>query len=126
MVRKFIIVVFLTAFLVACTSDSTPNKTVEKYLQAIVEKDSVQLSTMSCGEWETDALMMMDAFQNVSAELVDLNCEEAGTNQDGMTVVSCTGKIVASYGDELQEFDLSIQDYLLENVNNEWLVCGMQ
>ena len=60
------------------------------------------------------------------AELEDLVCEETGTTPEGMAIVSCTGKIAASYGDELQEFDLSLQDYLVENLNNQWLVCGMQ
>jgi hypothetical protein len=126
MVRNFIIVLLIMAFLAACTSDSTPDAAVEKYLQAIVEKDSAQVSTLSCGEWETNALIMLDSFQAVSAELENLNCEEAGTSQDGMSVVSCTGKILATYGNELQEFDLSIQDYLVKNDNGEWLVCGMQ
>ena len=127
MYRNLIIIgIIITALLAACSSDSAPNFTVEKYLQAIVEKDSAQVSTLSCGEWETNALKMLDSFQAVSAELEDLNCEETGTNPDGMSVVSCTGKIVATYGNELQEFDLSIQDYLVENLNGEWLVCGMQ
>ena len=126
MVRNFIIVLLIMAFLAACTSDATPDAAVEKYLQAIVEKDSAQVSTLSCGEWETNALIMLDSFQAVSAELEDLNCEEVGTSQDGMSVVSCTGKILATYGNELQEFDLSIQDYLVKNDNGEWLVCGMQ
>jgi hypothetical protein len=116
----------ITAFLAACQPGSTATGAVENYLQAIVEKDSVQVSALSCGEWESTALMMLDSFQAVTAELDDLNCVEADTGQDGMTVVSCTGKIIATYGNELQEFDLSGQDYLVENVNNEWLVCGMQ
>jgi hypothetical protein len=126
MYRNFLIVVIITAFLAACTSDSTPTGAVENYLQAIVEKDAAQVSSISCGDWESNALMMLDSFQAVTAELEDLNCAEAGTGQDGMTVVSCTGKIIATYGNELQEFDLSGQDYLVENVNNAWLVCGMQ
>jgi hypothetical protein len=126
MVRNLIIVVLIAVFLTACSSGSSPDQTVENYLQAVVDKDAVQVSSLSCGDWETSALMMMDSFQNVSAEIQDLTCAEAGANPDGMTVVSCTGKIVASYGDELQEFDLSVQDYLLQDLNGEWLVCGMQ
>ena len=65
MVRNLVIVVLITVLLAACQSGSTPNDAVETYLQAIVEKDSVQVSALSCAAWEQDALMMLDAFQAV-------------------------------------------------------------
>lgn len=126
MVRKLFILVIAAALLAACSSEVTPDTAVENYLQAIVEKDTAQVSALSCGGWEANAMMMLDSFQAVSAELQDLNCNEAGTTPEGMALVSCTGKIITSYGDELQELDLSVQDYVLENANGEWLVCGMQ
>ncbi|MBC8507250.1 MAG: hypothetical protein ISR58_21465 [Anaerolineales bacterium] len=126
MYRKLIIVSIATILLAACGSGSAPEKAVENYIQAIIEKDATQLSTITCKDWEFDALMMLDAFQAVSTELEGLSCQETGTTPDGLAVVSCTGKIIASYDGEIQEFDLSIQDYLLENANGEWLVCGMQ
>ena len=125
--NRTIIAVVVTAFLlVACGTDSTPESTVEKYIQAVNEKDTTQLSTLTCKNWEADALMMLDAFQAVSTELEGLSCENTGTTADDLAVVSCTGKIIASYEGELQEFDLSLQNYLVENSNGEWLVCGMQ
>lgn len=126
MYRSFIIVVIATFLLAACASGSTPDIVVEEYLQAIVEKNSNRLSTISCKDWEANALMLLDAFQAVTAEIEGLSCQEAGNSPDGMAIVSCTGKFITSYDSEIQEFDLSIQDYLLENVNGEWLVCGMQ
>jgi len=126
MYRIIIVVAIAAVLLGACGPGPTPENAVEEYLQAIIEKDAAQLSTTTCKDWESDALMMLDAFQAVSAELEGLSCQQTGTTSDGMAVVSCTGKILASYDGEIQEFDLSIQDYLLENANGDWLVCGMQ
>jgi len=100
--HRFILLTAIAAVLLAaCGSGSIPVKAVEKYLQAIVGKDSTQLSTITCKDWESDALMMLDAFQAVSTELKGLNCQKTGTTPDGQVVVSCTGKILASYEGEI-------------------------
>jgi hypothetical protein len=124
--RKLTVFVIVSMLLVSCGPGSAPELTVEKYLQAINEKDSTQLSILTCQDWELDAMMMLDAFQAVSTELEGLSCQNTGINEEGLAVVSCTGKILASYEGEIQEFDLSIQNYLVQNANGEWLVCGMQ
>ena len=116
-----LILVFLFA---ACAPAAGPEKAVEKYFQAVDKKDSSQLSTIACQAWEADALMIMDSFQAVTTELDGLTCQQTGTDSNGMAVVSCQGKILASYEGEMLEFDLSIQEYLVENLNGEWLVCG--
>lgn len=126
MYRIVVIVVAAAMLLAACGASATPEQTVETFLQAINAKDTTRVSTLTCQAWEADALMMLDAFQAVSTELEGLRCQNTGTTDDGLAIVSCTGKIIASYDGELQEFDLAIQDYLLEDVNGEWLLCGMQ
>jgi hypothetical protein len=124
MCRPFFFILLTVFLLVACASVGGPEKSVEKYFQAVNEKDDAQLSTITCKAWEMDALMVLDAFQAVSTELEGLSCQQTGTTADGMAVVSCSGKIIASYEGEAIEFDLSIQEYLVENQNGEWLVCG--
>ncbi|MFO7583113.1 MAG: hypothetical protein R6W69_00170 [Anaerolineales bacterium] len=119
------LVILLAIFLLAaCAPAGGPEKSVEKYFQAVNDKDATQLSTITCKAWEMDALMVLDAFQAVSTELEGLSCQQTSTTADGMAVVSCSGKIIASYEGESVEFDLSIQEYLVENANGEWLVCG--
>jgi predicted small secreted protein len=121
------LIFFLLSFaflLAACAPVAGPEKSVEKYFQAVNEKDASLLSTITCKAWEMDALMILDAFQAVSTELEGLSCQQTGTTADGLAVVSCSGKIIASYEGEAVEFDLSIQEYLVENANGEWLVCG--
>ena len=111
----------------ACGTSSAagPEKTVEAYLNALNEKDSTRLSTLSCADWEATALMELDSFQAVSTTLEGLTCAQTGT--DGANaLVTCQGKIVASYNGELQSFDLSTRTYIAENSTGEWLVCGAQ
>ena len=126
--RRFsliVIIVFMTLVLPACGSnnDNAPVQTVENYLNALVEKDANRLTTLSCGEWEDDALLELDSFQAVSARLEGLACEKTGT--DGETsLVLCNGNIVATYNNEDQQLDLSVRTYQVVQEGDEWLVCG--
>ena len=123
---RIVILSFISILLTACASAAGPEKTVEKYFQAVSEKDTSQVSTLACQDWEADALMVLDSFQAVTTQLDGLTCEQTGTDSNGMAIVSCQGKILASYEGEMLEFDLSIQEYLVENFNGEWLVCGIR
>jgi hypothetical protein len=96
---------------------------VEAYLTALVGKQADQLSTLSCADWESSALTELDAFQNVEAQLVDLACSDSG--KDGATtLVTCSGKITASYNGELQDFPLGDRVYQLVSEGGELRVCG--
>jgi outer membrane lipoprotein-sorting protein len=117
----------LTAiFLTGCASNNNvdaPARAVESYLNALVAKDADRLSTLSCGEWEDDALLELDSFQAVTARLEGLTCEQTGTDGD-TALVLCNGNIVATYNDEDQELDLSVRTYQVVEEGGEWLVCG--
>jgi hypothetical protein len=113
--------------LTACASanEDAPAKAVEDYLNALVSKEEARLSTLSCGEWEDDALLELDSFQAVTARLDGLACSQTGT--DGETaLVLCEGKIIATYNDEDQELDLSVRTYEVVQEGGEWLVCGVR
>ena len=98
---------------------------VESYLKALVAKDSNQLSSLSCADWEASALTELDSFQAVEARLDGLSCARTGTDGD-TTLVSCEGKLIATYGNEDQELDLSTRTYRLIEQGGDWLVCGTQ
>lgn len=127
--RKFFLILFTvcvaTLSLSACTSQNNdaPAQAVEDYLSALVAKDADRLTTLSCGEWEEDALLELDSFQAVTARLEDVACEQTGT--DGSTaLVLCNGRIIASYNEEDQELDLSVRTYQVVEEGGDWLVCG--
>lgn len=122
-----LVILIATLLLTACSSNggNAPVKAVEDYLNALVAKDADRLSTLSCGEWEDDALLELDSFQAVTARLEGLACEQTGTD-GSTTLVLCNGKIIATYDTEDQELDLSVRTYQVVQEGGEWLVCGVR
>lgn len=128
--RTLLITAFLIligSILAACASTGTnaPSKAVEDYLSALVAKDADRLSTLSCGDWEDDALLELDSFQAVDARLDGAACEQTGTDGD-TALVLCKGKIIATYNNEDQELDLSARTYQVVQEGGAWLVCGVR
>ena len=120
---SFGIVIILALSACASNNDNAPVQAVENYLAALVEKDANRLTTLTCGEWEEEALLELDSFQAVETRLEGLACEQTGTDGD-TALVLCNGSIVATYGDEDQELDLSVRTYQVVQEGGEWLVCG--
>ena len=118
-------IVFATLMVAACASsdDRAPVQAVENYLNALVETDANRLTTLTCGEWEADALLELDSFQAVDTRLEGLACEQTGTDGDTALVV-CQGNIIATYNEEDQQLDLSTRTYQVVQDGGEWLVCG--
>jgi len=108
----------------ACSGGTQPAaKAVEDYVNALVAKNADRLSALSCANWESSALTEMDSFQAVQIRLEGLACTVSGT--DGAnTLVSCQGKIIASYNNEDQTFDLSLRTYQVVQQGGNYLVCG--
>lgn len=127
--RKFSIMVILlgiTAILLTgCGGKAADpaSKAVEKYLDALVNKDSTKLSALSCASWEPNALLELDSLQAVKARLDGLACQTTGTS-DTTSQVNCQGNILATYNGEDQVLDLSVRTYLVEKQGQEYLVCG--
>jgi hypothetical protein len=126
--RKFTPFVFLmlaTALLIsACGKASDPAaKAVEDYLSALVNKDASAISSLSCADWESDALLELDSLQAVTTRLENLACTTSSTDETS-TQVNCQGKIIATYNNENQELDLSVRTYQVVQQGGEYLVCG--
>jgi hypothetical protein len=128
-VRKLLlilsIVLVINVLLSACATSKTdaPVQAVEDYWNAIAAKDSERLPTLVCGDWETEALTVLDSLQAVTAKLDNFSCAQTGTDGD-TTLVKCTGKMLLTYNTENQEIDLSTFTYQVVQQNGEWLVCG--
>jgi hypothetical protein len=122
MITALLVVLLLTGCSQA-KSDSA--RSVEAYLNAMIDNDSASLSNLSCKDWEPSALLELDSFQGVEASLKDLNCLETGKDGDTSLVV-CQGKIVATYNQEDQEIELNVRTYRVVQENGEWRVCGYQ
>jgi hypothetical protein len=122
-----LVIILATLMLTACASsnDNAPARAVEDYLHALVAKDVDRLSTLSCGEWEDDALLELDSFQAVNTRLEGVACEQTGTDGNAALVL-CNGKIIATYDTEDQELDLSVRTYQVVQEGGEWLICGVR
>jgi hypothetical protein len=125
--RKYLQVLLFTIVitlpLAACGSSNAPVNAVENYLNSLVEKDADRIPTLVCGAWEEDALIELDSFQAVTARLEGLACEKTGTDGN-IALVHCNGSIIATYGTEDQEIDLSVRTYEVTQEGGDWLVCG--
>jgi hypothetical protein len=67
----------------------------------------------------------LDTFQAVAARLDGLSCARTGSDGD-TALVTCKGKLIATYGNEDQELDLSTRTYRVIEQGGDWLVCGTQ
>ena len=110
--------------LTACNT-SGPDTAVAAFWQALVEKDSAQVSSLSCAAYEPEALTTLESFNAVETKLEDLVCTV--NTQDGDTAsVSCTGSIIATYGAEDMVIDLSARSYTAKKESGDWRMCGVE
>ena len=120
---KKIIIILLLLLLVACgggdgNDDEAAVSTVEKYMQAKVATDADTIRALLCSEMEANAERETLTFQGVDNPRI----EAMACTFDGEETVSCTGKIVATYGTEDNEFPFT--NYRVVQEDGEWKWCG--
>jgi hypothetical protein len=119
MKKVFFLFLILLGFTACSSGGSDPAETVEKYIQAKADADSSTLSQLLCSEMESILDRESHTFESVSGVHVeDMVCEQVGDSQ----IVSCQGKIVATYGTEDTEFPLA--SYRVVEEDGEWKWCG--
>ena len=125
---RIICIVFLgiliSFFLPACNrGQNNASNAIEAYIHALSNKDSVQISNLSCADWEQNALLEVNSLTAVGSKVENLTCEKIG--QDGAdTYVSCTGGLSLDYNGEAQQIDLSTRTYIARQEDGEWRMCG--
>lgn len=107
----------------AAANTSPAAQAVQSYLQARVDANTDMLSTLSCKEWEAEAVAEGESFSGLNAQLEQAACKEAST-ADGFTIVSCSGKISTTYNGEVREWPLEARNFRVQAQAGEWLVCG--
>jgi hypothetical protein len=111
--------------LVACGGSAGPEKAVEAYFRALVDKDATKAVTVSCSAWEIGARTDVDTFAMYPATLENIACQVAGTDGE-YQLVECTGKATLDYNGEIQEIDLADRTYKVLKEGGEWRMCGYQ
>ncbi len=125
MSRWYLVLAFVLVFVLAgCGSKkSGPVQAVENYYQAITSRNEDLFVNSTCADWEEKGRVEFDSFQGVTSTLEDFSCKETGTDGD-TTLVTCSGKIVASYGNEKMDFTLADRVHKVKNEAGDWRVCG--
>lgn len=122
--KNFLIFILGAIVLAACQGGkSSAVQSVENYYQAMVERDDARFASYTCAAWEEQALLEYDSFAGVEISLDGLNCQETGQEGDAI-LVTCEGKIAATYGSEQMDFPLDDRLHRLVNEGGDWRVCG--
>ncbi len=123
----FVFLMILSTLLSACAGGAAGGapQAIEAYLKALVAEDQTKVASLSCAEWEESARLEVDSFQGVKAVLEGAVCAETG-NENGAALVTCQGKIVATYNNENQELPLNTRIYRAVQEGGEWRMCGYQ
>lgn len=113
----------LGSFAVSCTGQTSPASTVESYLDAIVAKDVVAATNLSCLAWEEDAYAEASSFETVDVRLEGVSCEVISSGEEYQRV-TCDGEIIANYGGEDQDILLASREFYVIEEGGEWRMCG--
>lgn len=122
--RLLILLPILILSLVGCGSGKeNAAKAVEAYIQALSDKDANRISSLSCADWESSALVEIDSLTAVGSNVEGLSCQSSGQEGEDM-LISCTGFLALDYGGEAQQIDLSSRTYIAHLEGGEWRMCG--
>ena len=93
----FIIMILSSIMLVSCSSEKDDAvHVIEAYIQALSEKDSNQISNLSCADWEQNALIEVDSLTSVGSKVENLKCEQDGQEGDDILEIgraSCRERV---------------------------------
>lgn len=118
-----VLLIIITSGCMDSNISSNPESAIEAYYNALISKEREMLTNFSCKDWEANSQTELDSFTAVTATLEDFSCKEAGS--DGENVfITCSGKIVANYGDEILDIDMSDRTYISKYEAGEWRMCG--
>lgn len=123
-IKKVIGAILLACLLAACAPTQTPaSRAVESFLQALADKDESLMLSRVCTEYESGALLELDALAQVQTKLKDVSCQQVETDGDA-ALVTCNGSIASNYGSQFFSYGLTGRTYRVEEDGDHLLVCG--
>jgi hypothetical protein len=106
-------------FLAACSGETAgtgAGDIVEDYLEAKVAGNLEAVTSLICSEMADNVTREAASFANVEATIEGMQCTANGNT------VTCTGTIIALYGNDEREFPLG--NYRVVQEEGQWRWCG--
>ncbi len=121
----FFVLLILLLIITGCSDVNklNPSDATISYLEGLAEKDKVKVISFSCKTWEEQASLEVDALLSVDAALNNVQCKDVGSD-GSLRLVSCTGLLDLTYGDEIRSIDLSPRVYSMALEDGQWRVCS--
>jgi ABC-type glycerol-3-phosphate transport system substrate-binding protein len=127
-IKKMLILLVIGVLLLsACAAEASGDAAdaTLAYLNALAEKDKETVVSLTCKEWEEQAMLEVDALMSVGAELNDVSCSQVGEEGEDVLVV-CQGSLDLTYNDEIRAIELDARTYTMTMEDGQWRVCSYQ
>ena len=93
------------------------------YLEALANKDKDTVVSLTCKDWEEQAMLEVDALMSVGAQLNNVSCSQVGEDGEDALVV-CSGTLDLTYNDEIRAIELDKRTYTMTMEDGQWRVCS--
>ena len=126
-IRQSILLFLIAAvLLVACgggQSGANASDATYAYLTALANKDKDTVVSLTCKDWEEQAMLEVDALMSVGAQLNNVSCSQVG-EEGADALVVCSGTLDLTYNDEVRAIELDQRTYTMTMEDGQWRVCS--
>lgn len=126
-IRQSILLFLIAAvLLVACgggQSGASASDATYAYLTALANKDKDTVVSLTCKDWEEQAMLEVDALMSVGAQLNNVSCSQVG-EEGADALVVCSGTLDLTYNDEVRAIELDQRTYTMTMEDGQWRVCS--
>jgi len=119
----FMIAAVLLAACAGAQSGASAADATYAYLEALANKDKDTVVSLTCKDWEEQAVLEVDALMSVAAQLNNVSCSQTGEDGDNALVV-CSGTLELTYNDEVRAIELDKRTYTMTMEDGQWRVCS--
>jgi ABC-type glycerol-3-phosphate transport system substrate-binding protein len=119
----FVIAAVLLAACGGAQSGASAADATYAYLEALANKDKDTVVSLTCKDWEEQAMLEVDALMSVGAQLNNVSCSQAG-EEGADALVVCNGTLDLTYNDEIRAIELDKRTYTMTMEDGQWRVCS--
>ncbi len=125
--QSLLLFMLTTIILTACGGQATASAAdaTYAYLEALANKNKDSVVSLTCKDWEEQAMLEVDALMSVGAQLNNVSCSQVGENGEDALVV-CSGTLDLTYNDEIRAIELDKRTYTMTMEDGQWRVCSYE